>query len=160
MKEVRYPPSWLLYAAGLGFVSPLILLALMGQVTTDMPAVKVSAIPGEFCKTIEVPAADEEFYTVWRAPRAATLTEIYCEVDDGGGTSVVFDFEVDDGSPEGVSDTGATDVTCLPAASGGTTDSSLDGDSTMAAGHRLDIDLGAVNGDVDLFSACIRFTLD
>lgn len=139
--------------AGLAFIA----LMLMAPVTTDMPAVKVSAIPGEFCKTIEVPASDEEFYTVWRAPRAATITEIYCE--GLNGTSVGFDFEIDDGSPTSVINIPHTGVTCL--VSGQTFTSFVVGeDHTFDEGDRLDLVLYTVTGDVDSFSACLRYILD
>lgn len=135
-------------------VAALIVVApfAIGIPTTDMPAAKTSDIPSELCKVIEVPASDEEFYTIWRAPRAATLTGIFCEVSTE--TSVAFDFEVDDGTPAGVN---GSDITCTTS---GVEDTSLGGDTAMAAGDRLDIDLAAVTGDVDLFSACLRYTLD
>jgi hypothetical protein len=106
----------------------------------------------DHCITIADPATDDEWYTVWRAPTAITITEIYCEVT--GGTSVAADFEVDDGTPTGVN---GSDITC---STSGVTDSSLAGDTGMADGDRLDLDFGTVTGTVTQISACIEYTID
>jgi hypothetical protein len=124
---------------------------LQGQGTYDvvLPA-KYDTF--EHCVPMASPTATEEWYTVWRAPTAITITEIYCEVT--GGTSIDFDFEVDDGTPTGVN---GSDITCTTS---GTTDSTLAGDTGMAAGDRLDIDFGTEVGTNTQGSFCIVGTID
>lgn len=113
-------------------------------------------ITDEFCKTIEVPATDEVFYTLWRAPAALTVDAIWCEILNG--TSVTFDWEVDaGGTPAGVCNVADTGCICN---TGGMEFTSFLGGDTMAAGNRLDLDLGAVVGEVDSFSVCLQFTYD
>jgi len=104
------------------------------------------------CVVVLNPSTGAEFYTIWRAPVAVTLTELYCEVT--GGTSVLADLEIDDGTPTGVN---GSDLTC---STSGVTDSSLAGDVTMAAGDRLDLDLGTVSGSVTQMSFCWKVTID
>jgi hypothetical protein len=110
-----------------------------------------AAIPPE-CAYIEDPVTDEDFFTLWRAPAALTITEIYCEVT--GGTSVLLDLEVDDGTPTGVN---GSNITCTTS---GVADSTLGGDDGMADGDRLDLALSTVTGSVDSLSVCWEFTLD
>lgn len=111
-----------------------------------------AAAPDEVCFYVEDPVTDEQLETVWRAPNALTLTEIYCEAT--AGTTVAFDFNVDDGTPAGVN---GSDVSCTTS---GTTDSSLGGDTSMAAGDRLDIDVGTVTDSVEAISFCLGYTTD
>jgi len=101
------------------------------------------------CTYIEVPVTDEEFESIWRAPVALTIDEIWCEADAG---TVLADLEVDDGSPTGVN---GSDITCD--APDGEADSALGGQATMVAGDRLDLDLGTVTTAVKL-SVCWTFT--
>ena len=106
----------------------------------------------EVCIYIEDPVTAEQFETVWRAPTAVTAVEIYCEAT--GGTSVGFDFNVDDGSPAGIN---GSDIVCTTS---GVTDSTFAGDTTLADGDRLDIDIGTVSGTVDAISFCLEYTID
>ena len=105
----------------------------------------------EKCKYFESPATDDEFESIWRAPLALTINEIWCETDAG---TIAADLEVDDGSPTGVN---GSDLSC--AAPNGTADASLAGDTTMAVGDRLDLDLGTVTTAVRL-SICWKYTVD
>jgi len=105
----------------------------------------------DHCITIADPATDDEWYTVWRAPTAVTITEIYCEVT--GGTSVVFDFEIDDGAITGVN---GSAVTCTTS---GVTDSTMGGDAAMADGDKMDLDMGTVTGTVTQASFCFEYTI-
>ena len=104
------------------------------------------------CTHILSPASSAQYPTVWIAPVAVTITSIYCEVT--AGTSVAADVNVDDGTPAGVN---GSDITCDTT---GVTDSTLAGDTGMAAGDRLDVDIGTVTGSVTNFSICITYTKD
>ena len=95
------------------------------------------------------PTAADDFKTIWTAPVAATLTKISCESDQ----TVVFDLQVDDGSPAAVN---GSDITCTTFA----TDSVLSGDATMAAGDRLDLALTSVSGTPTWVSISWEFTYD
>lgn len=104
------------------------------------------------CTILVSPTSDQEVYNVWIAPAAFTITSIKCE--STGGTSVLADFEIDDGSPTGVNGSNITCTTSL------VTDATLSGDTTLAAGDRLDLDLGTVTGSVTQFSICIIGSYD
>lgn len=111
-----------------------------------------AGIADEECWYLEDPVTDEELYTVWRAPVALTVDELYCEVT--GGTSVEADLEIDDGTPTGIN---GSVITCTTS---GVTDGTLAGDVNAAAGDRIDIDLGTVTGTVTSFSICMKYTHD
>jgi len=64
-----------------------------------------------------------------------TFTAISCESDQ----TVTFDLQVDDGTPTGVN---GSDITCTTFA----TDSTLAGDTELAAGERLDLAITSVAG--------------
>jgi hypothetical protein len=98
------------------------------------------------------PETDEEWYAIWRAPTAVEITEIYCEVT--GGTSVALDLEIDDGGPDKVN---GSDIVCDV---GGQLDDSLGGTTAMADGYTMDVDFGAVTGEVTQLSVCFEYTVD
>lgn len=81
-------------------------------------------------------ADTDDLTTIDYAERAITLTGIYCEVD---ATEVAMDLQIDDGS---AADVNGTDIVCD---TDGTTDNSLGGDVTLAAGDRLDLILTTVS---------------
>jgi hypothetical protein len=119
----------------------------------DSDDVAASLNTKSHCITIADPVTDEDWFTVWRAPTAVTLVEIYCEVT--GGTSVAFDFQLDDGAPTAVN---GSEITCTTS---GVTDSTLGGsDVNMADGDRLDVLQGTVTGSVTQASYCIEYTID
>lgn len=91
----------------------------------------------------------DDLQTIWVAPLACTITKIHSESDQ----TVNFDFEIDDGTPAGVN---GSDI----AAGAFATDSSLAGDTTMAAGDRLDLAIASVSGTPTFFSASIEITFD
>ena len=105
----------------------------------------------EKCFVKNNPQTDQEWETIWHAPYDLTIQNIYCEVDAG---TVLLDFEIDDGTPTGVN---GSDITCP--APNGINDAIFSGDATMAAGDRLDLDLGTVTTAVRL-SACFMYEPD
>lgn len=127
-------------------------LAVTAPITLTGDTVGITLPTHSLCAYIEDPVTAEEFYTIWRAPAAVTVTEIYCEAT--GGTSVALDLEVDDGTPTGVN---GSDITCTTS---GVTDSTFAGDATLADGNRLDLDFGTVTGSVDAISVCWEYTYD
>lgn len=104
------------------------------------------------CVVIKDMATDKEYYTIWRAPVALTIVEIYCEVT--GGTDWDLDLEIDDGTPASVN---GSDIACDTS---GVTDGTLAGDVTMAVGDRLDIDSAELVGNVTQAAICIKWTVD
>lgn len=102
-------------------------------------------------KTIyfEDPTAADDFNTLFVAPIALTITKIHCESDQ----TVNFDLQIDDGTP---ADVNGSDIACTTFA----TDSSLAGDTTMAAGDRLDLALTSVSGTPTWVSISWEFTYD
>jgi hypothetical protein len=120
--------------------------------TTNDVAADAELYTDSGCINTKNPASSDQHHTVWRAPVALTITEIYCEVTDG--TSAGADLNIDDGSPAGVN---GSDITCTTS---GVTDATLAGDTTMAAGDRLDLDVGTVTGVVTELAVCMKWTVD
>jgi len=102
------------------------------------------------CIYFEDPTADDDFKSIWIAKNAVTITSLWCESDQ----TVTAMLQVDDGSP---ADVDGTDLTCD---STPPEDTSLDGDATMAAGDRLDLDVASVSGTPTWVSICWTFTKD
>ena len=62
-------------------------------------------------------------------------------------------LEIDDGTPAAVN---GSAITC----DASELDSTLAGDTGMADGDRLDLDLGTVTGSVTQLSVCFEYTID
>ena len=99
------------------------------------------------CVYIEDPATNEDFFSIWRAPVALTITEIYCEATSG--TSVQFDF---------ANNGAAVNGSFISCSTSGTTDSSLGGDTSVIEGGLIDANLGTVSGAVAAVSLCFEYT--
>ena len=102
------------------------------------------------CIYFENPVAADDFKSIWLAPSAVTLTKIWAESDQ----TVTFMLQVDDGTPADV------DSVDLAPAIGTAEDTSLDGDTTMAAGDRLDLATTSVANTPTSCSICWTFTYD
>lgn len=101
------------------------------------------------CIWFEDPTADDDFNSIWTNKTANDLliTEIWCESDQ----TIDFDLQVDDGSPADVSQ---VDLQC---AAGEAEDTSLDGDTTLAAGEELDLIVTSVANTPTWVSICWTF---
>jgi hypothetical protein len=86
--------------------------------------------------------------SVWRAPVALTITEVWCETDTG---TVNLDIQIDDGSP---ADIMGSDLVCASTAVSDS--SSLTG--SMAAGDRLDFAITSVASSPTRLTACVVYT--
>ncbi len=102
------------------------------------------------CIYFESPTASDDFKSIWFTKQAATITSIWAESDQ----TVTFMLQVDDGTPADV------DSVDLAPAAGTAEDTSLNGDTTLASGDRLDIDLVSVSGTPTWVSICYTFTYD
>lgn len=102
------------------------------------------------CIRFENPVAADDLKSIWMAKNAFTLTSIWAESDQ----TVTFMLQVDDGSPADV------DSVDLAPAAGTAEDTALNGDATMAAGDRLDIDLVSTSGTPTYVSICWTGTWD
>jgi hypothetical protein len=101
------------------------------------------------CLYVENPTIDEDLLTVWRAPAAVTITEIFCKAT--GGSSVLFDFANDGATVNGA------EIDCSTV---GTTEASPGGDATVADGGLLDVNIGTVSGAVAAVSLCFEYSFD
>ena len=110
----------------------------------------VQGPPETHCWQAADPATDDEWYSIWYAETAYTVTSIYCEVT--GGTSVALDLEIDDGAITGVN---GSNITCTTS---GVLDATLGGDTAMAATNKMDVDMGTVTGAVTQVSVCFTMT--
>jgi len=102
------------------------------------------------CIYWEDPTADDDFKSIWFAKQAVTITSLWCESDQ----TVTAMLQVDDGSP---ADVDSVDLTCD---STPPEDTSLNGDTTMASGNRLDVDVASVANTPTWVSICWTFTYD
>ena len=104
------------------------------------------------CIWFENPVAGDDFKSIWRnsTANAFTLTELWAESDQ----TVTFMLQVDDGTPADL------DTVDLAPAAGTAEDTALNGDATMAAGDRLDIDLVSVANTPTWVSICFTFAYD
>lgn len=98
------------------------------------------------CVYIEDPTADDDLQSIWanKTSNDFLLTEIWAESDQ----TVAFDLQIDDGTP---ADVNGTDIT--PAA-GEAEDTSLSGDTTLAAGEELDLAITSVTNTPTWVSIC------
>jgi len=98
------------------------------------------------CFYFEDPTAADDFNSVWANKTANDflITEIWAESDQ----TVTFMLQVDDGSPADV------DSVDLAPAAGEAEDTSLDGDTTVAAGEELDLAVTSVASTPTWCSIC------
>lgn len=95
-------------------------------------------------------ADSDDVQSLWRAPAAITITEVWCETDTG---TVNMDLQIDDGTP---ADVMGTDLVC---ASTAVSDSSgLTG--SMADGDRLDLAITSVASSPTRLTVCAEYTYD
>lgn len=90
----------------------------------------------------------DSIQSLWRAPAAITITEVWCETDTG---TVSADLQIDDGSP---ADIMGADLVCDT--SGETDSSSLTG--SMADGDRLDLAITSVASSPTRLTFCAEYT--
>jgi hypothetical protein len=103
------------------------------------------------CIYIENPTADDDLKSIWRPKGlAATITSIWAESDQ----TVTFMLQVDDGTP---ADCDSAD---LAPAAGVAEDTSLNGDTTLADGDRLDLAVTSVANTPTWCSICWTYTKD
>lgn len=102
------------------------------------------------CIRFESPVAADDLKSIWYAKNATTITSLWCESDQ----TVTAMLQVDDGTP---ADVDSVDLTCD---STPPEDTSLDGDATLAAGDRLDLDVASVSGTPTWVTICWTATKD
>jgi hypothetical protein len=98
------------------------------------------------CIWIEYPVATDDLKSIWANKTANNflITEIWGESDN----TVNFDLQIDDGTP---ADVNGTDIS---PASGEAEDTTLSGDTTLAAGEELDLAITSVSGVPTWVSIC------
>lgn len=98
------------------------------------------------CLWFEDPTAADDFKSIWANKTANDfqLTEIWAESDQ----TVTFMLQVDDGTPSDV------DTVDLAPAAGEAEDTSLNGDTVVAAGEELDLAITSVSGTPTWVSIC------
>lgn len=104
------------------------------------------------CVRFESPTAADDMKSIWinDSANGFTVTKLWCESDQ----TVTTMLQVDDGSP---ADMDGTDLVCISTPD---TDTSLDGDATVAAGDRLDIDVASVASTPTWVTICWTGTYD
>lgn len=100
----------------------------------------------------ENPVAGDDFKSVWinDTGSAITVTKLWAESDQ----TVTLMLQVDDGTPADM------DSVDLVAISTPDTDTSLDGDATIANGDRVDVDVASVSGTPTWVSIAFTYTKD
>src|SRR3990167_4346484 len=102
------------------------------------------------CIYWENPIATDDFKSIWYTPIAATITSIWAESDQ----TVTFMLQTDDNTPSDM------DTVDLAPAAGVASDTSLDGDNTVAAGDRVDLAVTSVANTPTWASICFSGTYD
>ena len=102
-----------------------------------------------YAPSAEIQATDD-VDSVFRAPAALTISEVWCETDTG---TVDLDLQIDDGSP---ADVMGTDLTCASTAVSDST--GLTG--AMADGDRLDIEITSVATNPTRVTVCAEYSFD
>ncbi len=104
------------------------------------------------CSTLYAPTAEvadtDDITSVWKAPEAITITEVWCETNTG---TVNMDVQIDDGTP---ADVMGADLACASTAVSDST--GLTG--SMAAGDRLDWAITSVATNPTRLTVCIEYT--
>ncbi len=104
------------------------------------------------CYRTTDPTAATDDKSVWinDSANGFTATKLWCESDQ----TVTMMLQVDDGS---AADMDTVDLICVSTPD---TDTSLDGDATIAAGDRVDIDVASVSGTPTWVTICWTGTYD
>lgn len=104
------------------------------------------------CYRLKGPLATDDDKSIWINDSANqfTVTKLWCESDQTVNTM----FQVDDGTP---ADMDTVDLACITTPD---TDTSLDGDATIAAGDRVDLDIASVSGSPTWVTVCFTGTYD
>lgn len=119
--------------------------------STDDMAADAELYTDTKCVWLQNPTASDDLKSIWRSKIASTITSLWAESDQ----TVTFMLQIDDGTPQDL------DSSDLAPAAGTAEDTSLSGgDTTMAAGDRLDIDIASVSGTPTWVSICWTFTYD
>ncbi|MFQ5778366.1 MAG: hypothetical protein ACE5IP_10210, partial [Terriglobia bacterium] len=93
----------------------------------------------------------DDIASVWRAPAAVTLTEVWCEVD--AGTTTAINLQRDDGTPANIL---SADLTCSTTGALGTINALED---NLAAGERIDFVM-VTAGAATRASVMLKYTVD
>jgi len=114
--------------------------------STDDVLADVELYTDTKCIWFEDPTADDDFKSVWanKTANAFDLSEIWAESDQ----TVTFMLQVDDGTPADV------DSVDLAPAAGEAEDTSLNGDTQVAAGEELDLAITSVASTPTYVSIC------
>lgn len=118
--------------------------------TADDIDLDAEVITDTKCIWWENPVAGDDFKSVFEndMPTTLTVTKLWCESDQTVNTML----QVDDGS---AADMDSVDLACISTPD---TDTSLDGDATIAAGDRVDVDVASVSGTPTWVSVCFTYT--
>ena len=146
------PVSLYLSAAGtLQTSGSLIAVGTMTHNTSELVA-SHGDLKDTKCAYVTNPVDDQDLETSWHAPLPLTLEYIYCETDQG---TVPLDLAIEGaGAPAAVH---GSEISCgVP---DGTTEASLGGTTAMAAGDRIDINIGDLT-DATKVSVCWGYAIN
>lgn len=108
------------------------------------------------CFTIWAPSAKvqdtDDVKSVWRAPAAVTITDIWCETD---ATTVTANLQRDDGTPVDIS---TADIACDT--DGQASAGLAAAEDNVADGQRIDLDIVTHTGTPARLSFCFEYTYD
>lgn len=120
--------------------------------TDALTQAELSALVFNECFTLYAPSAEiqltDDVTSVWRAPVAVTITEVWCETNTG---TVNMDLQIDNGTP---TDVMGADLVC--AATAVSDSAGLTG--SMASGDRLDLAITSVATSPTRLTVCIKYT--
>ena len=114
------------------------------------------------CETLYAPsayiAATDDINSIWRAPAAVTITNIWCE---SPVSTVTVNLQRDDGSPV---DIATVDLVCastpFDACASGCTTTLVAAEDSLADGERIDLDVDSIGTDPTTLNICWEYTYD
>ena len=148
-------------------VNGILLVFLLSVTATVASATRLKKGPGPtpthvHCETLYAPTAQiqltDDIDSIWRAPAAVTLTNVWCESPTGTAT---IDLQRDDGS---AADIHTAALTCastpVDACASGCTTTLVDAEDNLADGDRIDLEVTGVAGNPTTLNVCWEYQYD
>jgi len=152
----------LLVAARQQWPASIIVFSDSETLQAKLDAGSLEANTYSFCKTLYAPgtfiAATDDIASIWRAPAAMTITNIWCE---SPVSTVTINLQRDDGTP---ADIATADLACastaVDACAAGCTTTLVDSEDNVADGETLDLDIASIGTEPTTVTVCFEATYD
>lgn len=135
---------------------------LLGAISLPWPDPDLNPNIRVACETLYAPTATvvatDDIASLWRAPAAITISNIWCE---SVVSTITIDMRRDDGSP---ADVQTASLVCastpVDACASGCTTTLVDAEDNFAAGDRMDLIIASVGTNPTTLNICWEYTYD